>query len=187
MLICTGSTNLPAQTIAAQEERDGPGGAHARLRGLAHLPDGLGQQLDRHLHFTRPASRTAPQPPFLPTPCTRPRWALGGILLSGFRSDPGPQASHGGPSLRPRCSTHTQLPTLSCDMCLQVPPACLTTPLQRHLTNVFLLQASTSSRNGTFGQLPAEQHMHPHQAMCPQTAHILLIRNLATLRVKVPR
>ena len=75
MLICTGSTNLPAQTIAAQEERDGPGGAHARLRGLAHLPDGLGQQLDRHLHSTWPAGRMAPEPLFLPGRHARPRLA----------------------------------------------------------------------------------------------------------------
>ena len=110
-----------------------------------------------------------------------------GILPSGFRSDPGPQASHGGPSRRPRCPTHTQPPTLSCGMCLQVPPGCSTTPLQRHLTNVLLLQASTFSRSGKFGCGHLLAHMPPHQTMLPHTAPIPLIDNLASLRLILRR
>ena len=66
MLSRTDSTNLPAQTNAAQLERDEPEGAHARLRGLAHLPGGLGPQLALHLHSMWPAGSTAPEQLFLP-------------------------------------------------------------------------------------------------------------------------
>ena len=66
MLMRTASTFLPAQTIAAQLERDEPGGAHARLGGLAHLMDSLGPQLDLHLHSMWPAGSTAPEQLFLP-------------------------------------------------------------------------------------------------------------------------
>ena len=55
-------------TITAHRERDAPGSARTRLRGLAHLPDELGPQLDLLLHSMWPAGRTAPEPPFLPTP-----------------------------------------------------------------------------------------------------------------------
>ena len=68
MLNGTDSTILRVQTFAAQRKRDAPGSAHARLRGLAHLLDGLGPQLDRHLHSTWSAGRTAPEPLFLPGP-----------------------------------------------------------------------------------------------------------------------
>ena len=37
-------------TITAHRERDAPGSARTRLRGLAHLPDSLGPQIDLHLH-----------------------------------------------------------------------------------------------------------------------------------------
>ena len=66
---------LPARAIAAHRERDAPGSARTRLRGLAHLPDELGPQLDLLLHSTWPAGRTAPEPPFLPGLHARPRWA----------------------------------------------------------------------------------------------------------------
>ena len=110
-----------------------------------------------------------------------------GIFPSGLRSDPGPQASHGGPSRSPRCPTHTQPSTLSCGMCLQVPTGCSTTPLQRHLTNVLLLQALTFSRNGTLGCGHLLAHMPPHQTMLPHTAPIPLIDNLASLRLILRR
>ena len=66
MLMRTASTFSPAQTIAAQLERDEPGAAHARLGGLAHLMDSLGPQLDLHLHSMWPAGSTAPELLFLP-------------------------------------------------------------------------------------------------------------------------
>ena len=66
MLDGTDSTILRVQTFAAQRKRDAPGSAHARLRGLAHLPDSLGPQLDLHLHSTWTAGRTSPEPLFLP-------------------------------------------------------------------------------------------------------------------------
>ena len=67
MLSCTVAVFLPAQTITAHRERDAPGSARTRLRGLAHLPDELGPQIDLHLHPIWTAGRTAPEALFLPT------------------------------------------------------------------------------------------------------------------------
>ena len=68
---------MPAQAIAAHGERDAPGSARTRLRGLAHLPDELGPQIDLHLHSIWTAGRTAPEALFLlrhgPRP-VRPRF-----------------------------------------------------------------------------------------------------------------
>ena len=75
MLDATDAAFMPAQAIAAHHKRDAPGSARTRLRGLAHLPDELGPQLDLLLHSTWPAGRTAPEPPFLPGLHARPRWA----------------------------------------------------------------------------------------------------------------
>ena len=96
MLMRTASTFLPAQTIAAQLERDEPGGAHARLGGLAHLMDSLGPQLDLHLHSMWPAGSTAPELLFLPGLHARPRWAplrqtrktQGKVSLTSYRGIP---------------------------------------------------------------------------------------------------
>ena len=60
-------------------------------------------------------------------------------------------------------------------------------PLQRHLTNVLLLQASTFSRSGTFGCGHLLAHMPPHQTMLPHTAPIPMIDNLASLRLILRR
>ena len=67
MLVATDAAFMPAQAIAAHHERDAPGSARTRLRGLAHLPDSLGPQIDLHLHSIWPAGRTAPEALFLPT------------------------------------------------------------------------------------------------------------------------
>ena len=72
MLVATDAAFMPAQAIAAHHERDAPGSARTRLRGLAHLPDSLGPQIDLHLHSIWTAGRTAPEAPFLPTPMPRP-------------------------------------------------------------------------------------------------------------------
>ena len=72
MLVATDAAFMPAQAIAAHRERDAPGSARTRLRGLAHLPDELGPQLDLLLHSIWTAGRTAPEAPFLPTPWAWP-------------------------------------------------------------------------------------------------------------------
>ena len=80
-------------TITAHRERDAPGSARTRLRGLAHLPDELGPQLDLLLHSTWPAGRTAPEPPFLPglharprcAPLRHPRKTQGKVSLASYR------------------------------------------------------------------------------------------------------
>ena len=74
-----------------------------------------------------------------------------GILLSRFRSDSAPQASHGALSRRPRCSTHTHCLFACCCTGARVVPTCCLTPLQANVTNVLELQATMSSRDGTFG------------------------------------
>ena len=92
MLMRTASTFLPAQTIAAQLERDEPGGAHARLGGLAHLMDSLGPQLDLHMHSMWPAGSTATTAPellFLPGLHARqPRKTQGKVSLTSYRGIP---------------------------------------------------------------------------------------------------
>ena len=78
--------------------------------------------------------------------------SLYGILLSRFRSDSAPQASHGALSRRPRCSTHTHCLFACCCTGARVVPTCCLTPLQANVTNVLELQATMSSRDGTFGR-----------------------------------
>ena len=93
MLSRTDSTNLPAQTNAAQLERDELEGAHARLWGLAHLTDSLGPQLDLHLHSMWPAGSTAPEQLFLPAsmpgrdgaPLRHPRKTQGQVSLASYK------------------------------------------------------------------------------------------------------
>ena len=74
-----------------------------------------------------------------------------GILPSGFRSDPPAGVSNGAVPRRSCCPTHTYRLLACCGTGDWVVPACCLTPLQANVTNMLELQATMSSRTGTFG------------------------------------